>query len=593
MSGLQFEIIAEIANAHQGDPEVAGRLAAAGAAAGADAVKFQVYFAEELLARTHPRYDHFRRQSFSPKDWTQLIAEAKQGGARIYCDVFGPKALDVAAAAGADGFKIHSSDIANLPLVRAAASLGRRVILSAGGSTVREIADAVDLVVRHGIRPALLHGYQSYPTPLADTSLRRIQWLQQNFGDVCDIGYMDHVAGDDQFAYLLPIMAVGAGASVIEKHITFDRAAKKVDWYSSIEPEGFRRLVEDLRRAATALGDSAKFSSSERQYRATVKKHWVATAPLSHGHVITSQDLAMKRISDGGAGSVELAKLVGRRLIRNVAEDEPVTRAATEQTVWALVVARSRSSRLPAKALLDAGGVPALEHLLRRVRQARTVDRVVLCTTTLPEDDSLAEIAKRVGVDIHRGSVLDVLGRMLGAVDGHAVDVVLRVTGDDILVDPDYVDRAVAHHLSTNAEYSDLKELPSGTEVEAFDTDLLRLLHEMARDPSGTEYLTFYIRDHADQFRISHVPVDEPHRRGWRLTLDTPEDYAVISRFIRAMHAAGKGLEYRLDDIVRFFTENQGILEINAAVRQRQTPPAVDTALVWRRRRNQPASQSV
>lgn len=578
------EIVAEIANAHQGDPAQAARLAAESLAAGADAVKFQVYFAEELLVRAHPRFDHFRKQSFAPDTWRDLIGGVKAAGGRVYCDLFGMKALEVAAANGADGFKIHSSDLTNLPLLQEVAGMGKRVFLSTGGSTAREIAYAVDVLAGRGVRPVLLHGFQSYPTQVEDSVLSRIGWLKATFGDLCDLGYQDHVAGDDPFTVSLPLLAMGMGAVVLEKHVTLDRAAKGVDYYSSIEPAELAAFVQTVRRAETAFGTRPDgFSAPERTYRDTVKKHWVAATDLPAGKILAPADLVMKRVPDAKAGAVEIERLLGRPLLRDVPAEHVFSRADVRNEVWAMVVARSRSSRLPGKALLDMAGMPALQHLFERLKQARRIDRVVFCTTTSPEDEPLARLALSSGIQCHRGPVEDVLGRMLGAIAGQEVDLMLRVTGDDILVDPDYADLAIEHHLATNAEYTDHKALPSGTEVEVFDARLLAQIHDLARDPQGTEYLTFYVTHHRDQFRTTSAPVAEPHARDWRLTLDTPEDYAVIRALLEAMRDQGKALSYRMDDIVAFFQANPQVLAVNAGVRQRQAPPEVDTTLEWRR----------
>jgi len=579
----RIEIIAEIANAHQGDPGQAARLAEVGFDGGADAVKFQIYFAEEFLVRAHPRFNHFRKQAFSEPVWQRLIAAAARRGP-VYCDVFGPQALRVAAENGAAGFKIHSSDTGNIPLLDELAHAGRRVFLSAGGTSARELVRAIGILGAAGIRPVLLHGFQSYPTTVEDSALDRLDWLRETFGARCDVGYMDHVAGDDEFAYVLPVAAIGRGATVIEKHITLERAAKGVDYYSSLEPAEFRRFVAIVRRTETAFGQNPQaFAPAERSYRDTVKKHWVTTHALPAGHLLTANDLVMKRVPDAKAGAVEMDKLIGRTLVRDVVEEHPLTRADVRQIVWALPVARSASSRLPGKAMLDVAGLPALGHLFERLKRIPRIDNIVFCTTTEPDDDTLADLAAQFCIDCHRGPVLDVLARMLGAIKGKAVDVVLRVTGDDILIDRTYVERAVAHHLASNAEYTDLKALPSGTEVEVFDAELLRTLAAVSADSTGTEYLTFYVTRNADQFRITSAPVDERHAHSWRLTLDTPEDYAVIGKLLDAMRKRGKALDYALDDIVEFFTANPDILALNAQVRQRSQPPQVDTSLDWRR----------
>jgi N,N'-diacetyllegionaminate synthase len=586
---MAVEIIAEVANAHQGDPEQAFRIAEAGLAGGADAIKFQVYFGDELLVRSHPRYDHFCRQSFAPKVWPDLIGAARQKaaatGARIYCDAFGVRAFETAAAAGVDGFKVHTSDLGNVPLLEALRATDFPVFLSTGGSTAREIASAVRTLRRQGRpRPILMHGYQSFPTPLADSCLTRLAWLRQHFGMECEIGYQDHVDASDPFSIHLPLMALAAGASTIEKHVTLDRGARGVDYYSSLEPAEFAAFVTTLRRAETALGgDPSAFAESERAYRRAMKKFWVTTTTLPAGHILGEADLVPKRAAEDRADTIEREKLLGHMLVRDITKDAPLTRAYISQKVWAAVVARMASRRLPGKALMDVGGMPALAHLFTRLKQAKTLEGVVFCTTAEPEDDPLVAVARDAGIPYYRGPTKDVLGRILGAFKGRAVDIVVRVTGDDILIDPDYLDRAVHHHLAVNAEYSNLHALPSGTEVEVFDFRLLCDIHRACRTPDDTEYLTLYVTRHPDQIRTSEVPVDARHRRDWRLTIDTPEDYRAVSRLLAAMQKKGRALTYRLDDIVDYFEAEPDAMTINARKEKRTLSVNVDTMIDWSR----------
>lgn len=581
-----IEIVAEIANAHQGDPAQAALLAERALAQGADAVKFQVYFADELLVRAHPRYEHFRQQAFSEDEYDALIRRFATAGARVYCDVFGERALRVAEAAGAHGFKIHSTDIANDPLVTAVGATGRRALLSTGGTTAPEIARALGLLLRapaSAARPMLLHGYQAFPTAVEDSALRRLGWLRDEFGGMADVGYMDHVEGSSPFATILPAMAIAAGARMIEKHVTLRREDKGVDWYSSINVDDLGAFIGTMRLAARAVNGEGFFSPSEKTYRARFKKHWVARAPLRKGAVLRQEDLVMKQVPESAGDPVPLARLVGRPLLRDLAEEEEVLRKDVAATVWACVVARSRSSRLPGKALLEIAGKPALLHLLDRLKRARLIDRIVLCTTVEPEDDQIAALAERAGVGLHRGPTDDVLARIVQAFEGSPVDIVLRVTGDDILVDPFYADKAIRQHIERNAAYTDAKQLPSGTEVEVFDADLLRGLHLAGRDTGGTEYLTTYITDNADHFPCQSLEVPPEHALDWRLTLDTPEDLAVIAPLIEEMTAAGKGDKYSLDDLRAFYEARPELLEKNRTVRGRGTPPEVETRMIWSR----------
>ena len=164
---------------------------------------------------------------------------------------------------------------------------------------------------------------------------------------------MDHVDGEDPFAVTLPLVALGLGATVLEKHMTLDRADKGTDYYSSLNPEEFKQFILCVRRMEKAInGRPEDFTPSEKRYRAEVKKHWVAKLAMPKGHVIEPGEIVMKRASGSDLQPVTANRLVGRSVIQNVQEDEPLTAYDVDNTVWALVVARMRSTRLPGKALL-------------------------------------------------------------------------------------------------------------------------------------------------------------------------------------------------------------------------------------------------
>ena len=578
----KVEIIAEIANAHQGDPAHAAELARASAKAGVDAIKFQIYYAHEMLAENHPRFEHFRKQSFDAGVWQQLLAEVRDLGPAIYCDVFGLNALETALGCDVDGYKIHASDLQNTHLTQELANAPGRVIIGAGGGTVREISSCVQRLVASGKRPVLLHGFQAYPTRLEDSCLNRIGELERLFGKDCDIGYADHVAGDDPRAVTVPIYAMGLGAKVIEKHVTFNRAAKGVDYYSSLEPGEMGDFVAHIRACETTLSKQPQaMPDAEMEYRQSVKKHWVAAGALPEGHELGAADLVMKRIPEAGVDPLPIGHLAGHKLKAAVAPDQPITRSMVKSTVWALPVARAKSARLPGKALVDIAGRPAIGHMFERLKQCSAIDRVVFCTTEDVSDDPLAELAESSGIAVHRGEDDDVLARLIGALGDASVDIVLRVTGDDLLIDPDYVEKGVSHHLETHAEYTDLKGLPSGTEVEVFDAALLKELYRNAVDSGGTEFLTDYVRDNASQIRTSSLPVPERHAQDWRLTLDTEEDLALLQKLLSHMAEIGKPLDYRLDDIADFFEANPEALKINARIRQMSKPIAYTTDMNW------------
>ena len=122
--------------------------------------------------------------------------------------------------------------------------------------------------------------------------------------------------------------------------------------------------------------------------------------------------------------------------------------------------------------------------------------------------------------------------------------------------------------MEQGAHYTDAKRLPSGTEVEVFDNTILKLIHELSKDNSGSEYLTKYITNNLDQFTKASLPVEKLHRwkKQLRLTLDTQEDFQVLTRLLEHFKFIGKEFTYTMEDIFEFFDLNPEVLEINKSV---------------------------
>jgi N,N'-diacetyllegionaminate synthase len=342
----QIEVIAEVANAHQGKPELALELAQKSVEAGGDAVKFQIYFANELLVRNHPRYEHFKKQSFSQDAWRKLLSETKRLGVNVYADVFGLDALKVAAESDLDGFKVHSSDLSNTKLLHELAHQNKKVFLATGGSTILEIKYALEHIDEFN-GPAeivLLHGFQAYPTTSEDAILARLGKLRELFGDTVSLGYADHISPDDKFSVILPLMAIPYEIGYIEKHVTLDRAAKGVDYYSSCEPADLKEFIKDLRLAEKTIGqDPLAFSDAERHYRRTVKKQWTVQRDIPKGQDIRDEDIIMRRT--GESADVPLYEnIIGKPITETIRQDEWISKYHLRHKVLAVVVARFESS---------------------------------------------------------------------------------------------------------------------------------------------------------------------------------------------------------------------------------------------------------
>ena len=368
---IKTEIIAEIANAHQGNSELAKRIALEAIDNGADAIKFQIYFADELMINKHKRFNHFKKQSFSKNTWFKLLNFFKKKNINLYCDIFGKKAFEIANESGVDGFKIHSSDLNNFNLLKLVSKTKKKIFLSAGGSTLEEISYALNILKLNNERPTiLLHGFQNYPTKLENCDLFKIQLYKKLFKKNLDIGYQDHLSADDPLNFKTPLIAMKLGAKYLEKHITIGRDKKGIDYYSSLEPYEFKKFVRYIRQNENkkninpetilgklnlnkALGEKTleKMSPSEISYRNTVKKVWFLNRNISRGKKINIKNIIMKRPDKLNSNNINWEAFRNKKLKKIVKKDTQINNSMFKNDVTAIIVARNSSKRLKNKAV--------------------------------------------------------------------------------------------------------------------------------------------------------------------------------------------------------------------------------------------------
>jgi spore coat polysaccharide biosynthesis protein SpsF len=211
------------------------------------------------------------------------------------------------------------------------------------------------------------------------------------------------------------------------------------------------------------------------------------------------------------------------------------------ERVIACVAVRLASKRLPRKALADLTGRPLVQRLIERVAQAEEIDEVVLCTSTHPDDRPLLDLASACRVPALAGSEEDVLARFIQAADAFDADVIVRVTGDNPLTDPGYLDRLIRLLRDTNAEYARVHDLPLGVTGDVMLTSMLAPLHARIPEPSLSEYMMLYAFD-PSVFRCAVANADEDVRRpSYSLTVDTPEDLALMQHLFDTLTDAGYG----------------------------------------------------
>ncbi len=314
-------LVAEIGNNHEGDAGVARELVEAAAAAGADAVKTQVFRTEGIVRpRDKARFEQLERFRLPDSVHEELAALARARGL-----LFIATPLDLASAAFlaplVDALKIASGDNDFLPLLDVVGAAGRPVLCSTGLSTMADVRAAKARLEAAGTAAeaiAVLHCVTAYPIAVERANLAAIGALAAELD--CVVGYSDHTIGIET-----AVAAAALGAQIVEKHFTLrhDFSAFR-DHQLSADPAELRRLADALRAVPGMLGDAVKqVLEEERALLAPVRRSIAAVRDLPAGHVVAPEDLTWLRPRDGLEPGRE-DELVGRRLATDVAGGDSI-----------------------------------------------------------------------------------------------------------------------------------------------------------------------------------------------------------------------------------------------------------------------------
>jgi len=320
-----LSIICEIASAHGGSADSIQKLLSAANSTNADWVKIQIYNFDNLIARGNDNFSELKDIELHPKEWLNVIHYVATLRIRLIVEVFDfPSLRLIESEEAVDAYKIPNSDITHKDFVDAIFSQGKPVFVSIGGATLREI----DAIVEHGslfpnVELTLIHGIQSFPTRIEDSSLDKIHSLRERYD--CAVGYADHVDAEyTEISRTIPAMAIAAGASVIEKHLTLDRSEKGYDYYSALNPTEFSEFVNHLRMLLPAIGSQGleNLTDAETTYRNKMKKFAVLSEPASKGTKVEKARVVYRRTEELGLTKNDVeSKYFEKLLIKDLPAD--------------------------------------------------------------------------------------------------------------------------------------------------------------------------------------------------------------------------------------------------------------------------------
>ena len=357
-AGAPCLIVAELGTSHQGSRAKGRELMDAAAAAGADCVKLQLVYADEIL---HPLsgkvdlptgsielYQRFKSLELEASFYAELMEYAEKRGLIFLCSAFGKRSLEELVRMGVSAIKIASPELNHVPLLRLAASSGLPLLLSTGVSTLEDIERA--LAVTGTKNTVLLHCITAYPAPEEDYNTRLVTSLRAIFG--VDTGLSDHSLDPA----LVPVLSVLNGACVVEKHFTLSRSGSGLDDPIALEPEAFRSMVSGIREAekdpdaarqalverygaeriARVEGSGVKkLADSEKNNYTRTNRSIHALSRIPADSVITEDMVAILRTEKKlrpGLGPQFLAQVIGARAQRAIPAGEGVE--------WADVIRR-------------------------------------------------------------------------------------------------------------------------------------------------------------------------------------------------------------------------------------------------------------
>lgn len=564
--GKRTYVIAELANAHQGRPDTLFELIAAAAAAGADAIKVQWFKFDSLAMPDYEWYGAYRELFLEPSVWIRALDLAADCGLEVWADIFDEWGVSFAEQMRPRlrGVKLPPTVLEDDRLGKAILDLRLPTLVGVGGWTEEQIAERLRVLRRMAHDELILmHGFQGYPTTLADCNLARIPTYRAAYK--CRVGIADHVDGASAEAIEVPLYAACCGAAVIEKHLTLDRSKKEYDHFSALEPSEFATLVSRLRQVELILG-GAERSENERNYLAAVPRA-ILRAPRPAGSVVTREDVVFRRTSAQEALTpAKLNAALPAILTRGLEADAPVLATDIRRPRVAIaVICRLKSTRLKRKALAEIAGAASALRCLERCRQAKLADAVFLATSDLADDDDLVPLAARAGVRLLRGDPESVLDRLLQVAAASEADVIVRVTGDCPVIAPEVLDFLIDRHLAGDAEYTVLGgRFPVGLAGDVFSVAALQRLRSSDADLSYTEYLRYYFEWNRQIFRCRSPSAPKRWRGPFRLTLDVPEDLEMFHRLFDRLSEEGR--QDSTSEILATLSEHPEIAAVNERI---------------------------
>lgn len=238
--------------------------------------------------------------------------------------------------------------------------------------------------------------------------------------------------------------------------------------------------------------------------------------------------------------------------------------------IVAIIQARMTSTRLPGKVLMQVMNKPLLAYQLERVKSSKFIDEIVVATTLNDTDIPIVELCEQLSISCYRGSELDVLSRYYEAAIEYKADIIVRLTSDCPLIDPEIIDQVINYYLNNNYDYvsnTQVRSFPRGMDTEVFSLENLELAFSNGNKDYEREHVTPYFYLNKELFSIGQV-IHEADNSNFRLTVDTREDLELITILLKKLYL--KNGDFGLNNIIEELEKDTSLAKINAHIEQKK-----------------------
>lgn len=534
-------------------------------------IKFQPLHPERIALKDFAWYSVYEELFFQPEQWGELISSAGKQFDGIWLDIFDTYGVEILSynLDQIHGIKLQTSILENKEVINALTAIDisdKFLMLNISGYELSDIERFIDDLSAIKPKELILQiGYQSYPTKIEDTGLQKIAVIKSAFSNF-KLCLADHVSAEDEMVSIIPLLGLSAGCDLVEKHICLDRSSAKYDSFSALEFSEMHRLTQRL-IAWTQATYGRFISETEKLYLSKTIQIPVAVKNLNEGSMISATDVIFRRTAQEGESLYQLLSRQSQSYI--LAESiSPGSTIKLNQLkpakVGVIVACRMKSSRLKSKAILPIGGLPSVERCLHNALNIKEASVVVLATSVLEEDSILKNYTLGGEVKFWQGNPDDVIQRYLGACDEFGIDVIVRVTADCPVISTEIAEYLLAHHFKSGADYTAAKTTAVGTGCEIYNAEVLRRVIRYLGKAEYSEYMTWYMQNNKDLFKVELVDLPEDLIRNYRLTLDYPEDLALFNQLFERLNE--KNLSPNLKNIFSILDGDKQLANLNAHI---------------------------